>query len=212
VACNCGYAYDNFTELKDLHARFSSQGLRILAFHCNSFPMQAGGHKAIKDRYRQHRSQVDQKHDLDMPYDEFSKVRVNDRVHIRQNANGEDYAERVPAHPLFRWLKNRTGSQDIDFNFVKFLVRRDGMTVTRYNSHIVVSPPSFLPDVEQALQEAPPRSSMELQPASTNKVSWVLGSLSAAPVSFIIPSRNLRGEPTVAVESIGFEPPAPAAD
>jgi len=57
------------------------------------------------------------------------------------------------AHPLFVWLKAQApgvlGSEAIKWNFTKFLVGKDGSSVTRYAS--MDTPAKMAADIEQAL-------------------------------------------------------------
>jgi glutathione peroxidase len=66
----------------------------------------------------------------------FSKIDVN----------GPD------AHPLFRWLRSekpgRMGSA-IKWNFTKFLIGRDGQTLSRYSP--TTEPGKLAGDIEEAL-------------------------------------------------------------
>jgi len=57
------------------------------------------------------------------------------------------------AHPLYQWLKGQApgllGSEGIKWNFTKFLVSKDGTTVTRYGS--MDTPASVSKDITAAL-------------------------------------------------------------
>jgi glutathione peroxidase len=57
------------------------------------------------------------------------------------------------AHPLYQWLKSQApgvlGSEGIKWNFTKFLVAKDGTTVTRYGS--MDTPASVSKDIAAAL-------------------------------------------------------------
>jgi glutathione peroxidase len=59
----------------------------------------------------------------------------------------------VQAHPLYQWLKAQApgvlGSESIKWNFTKFLVAKDGVSVKRYGS--VDSPASISKDIAAAL-------------------------------------------------------------
>ena len=64
------------------------------------------------------------------------------------DVNGPD------AHPLWAWLREqrsgRRGS-DIDWNFTKFLVGRDGQVVARHGSR--TEPADLRDEIEKALAE-----------------------------------------------------------
>jgi glutathione peroxidase len=40
-------------------------------------------------------------------------------------------------HPLYAWLVGASGGADIGWNFEKFLVGRDGTTVSRFSPRVV---------------------------------------------------------------------------
>ena len=110
VASQCAFTPSNLDQLKTLHENYHKQGLRILAFPCNQFGNQEPGTaKEIRDF--------------------FSKNAIKFDVFAKVNVNGKD------AHPLFLFLQNKLhGSltNDIKWNFTKFLINRNGIPVDRY--------------------------------------------------------------------------------
>ena len=42
VACNCGFTGGNYPAMQELHTKYASQGLSVLAFPCNQFGGQVG--------------------------------------------------------------------------------------------------------------------------------------------------------------------------
>jgi glutathione peroxidase len=65
----------------------------------------------------------------------FAKIEVN----------GDD------AHPLYKWLRTEEDAlgEDIEWNFTKFLVGRDGQVIKRYAP--TVEPETLAEDIENAL-------------------------------------------------------------
>lgn len=110
VASQCAFTYANYNQLQSLHKRFYKEGLRILAFPCNQFGGQEPGtSRNIKDFIKKKEAE----------FDVFAKI----------NVNGKD------AHPLFLFLQEKLkGSltNDIKWNFTKFLINRKGIPVDRY--------------------------------------------------------------------------------
>ena len=94
----------------ELHNRYSEQGLRILAFPCNQFGGQEpGSNKEIKEFAAER----------NVKFDLFSKIDVN----------GAD------AHALYIYLKDQQHgmlTNNIKWNFSKFLCNRQGVPVKRY--------------------------------------------------------------------------------
>jgi len=108
-------ANTNYNQLQALYKRYEARGLRVAAFPCNQFGGQEPGTNAeIKAR-------VLKKYGI--TFDLFAKVDVN--------GNSE--------HPLWTFLKAKqpgtaswlTG-RDIQWNFTKFLIDRQGNPIDRY--------------------------------------------------------------------------------
>ncbi|WP_374928139.1 glutathione peroxidase [Kytococcus sedentarius] len=107
TASECGLT-PQYEGLEELHQQYGDQGLVVLGFPCNQFGAQEPGSDAEVASFCQ------KNYGVSFPM--FSKVEVN----------GEGQ------HPLFAWLKEASGdTSDIAWNFGKFLVGRDGRTVTR---------------------------------------------------------------------------------
>ena len=105
--------------------KYKSQGLEVLGFPCNQFGAQEPGTNS------QIKAFAASKFGVKFPM--FSKIDVN----------GPD------AHPLFLFLKARSGGADIAWNFEKFLVSREGDVVKRYSHRTAIS--SFEDDIKAAL-------------------------------------------------------------
>lgn len=111
VASNCGLTDTNYRELVQLYDKYSEkEGLRIMAFPSNQFLSQEPGTS-------QDILQFVQKYDV--TFDMFEKVDVN----------GDG------AHPLWKWLKTQAAgfiSDNIKWNFTKFIINKEGKVVSRY--------------------------------------------------------------------------------
>jgi len=127
TASECGFT-PQYAGLESLHRRFKEQGLVILGFPCNQFGGQEPGDAEAIGQFCQ------TNYGVSFPL--FAKVDVN----------GAD------AHPLFVFLKHQAagilGTEAIKWNFTKFLVSRDGETITRYAS--ATTPEELLPAVAKA--------------------------------------------------------------
>ena len=53
------------------------------------------------------------------------------------------------AHPLYQWLKKETDGVDIEWNFAKFLVGKDGQVIWRYAAQ--TRPEGIAKDIEPVL-------------------------------------------------------------
>ncbi|KAL5550717.1 hypothetical protein UlMin_000896 [Ulmus minor] len=111
VASKCGLTNSNYTELNQLYEKYKDQGLEILAFPCNQFGEQEpGSNEEIKEF-------VCTRFKTEFPI--FDKIEVN----------GDNSA------PLYKFLKKAKWGffgDDIQWNFSKFLVDKDGKVVDRY--------------------------------------------------------------------------------
>ncbi|PQP94817.1 hypothetical protein Pyn_05244 [Prunus yedoensis var. nudiflora] len=111
VASKCGLTNSNYTELNELYQKYKDQGLEILAFPCNQFGAQEpGSNEEIEDF-------VCTRFKSEFPI--FDKIEVN----------GDNTA------PVYKFLKaGKWGffGDDIQWNFTKFLVDKDGKVSDRY--------------------------------------------------------------------------------
>ena len=128
TASACGFT-PQYAELQKLHEQYASQGLRVLAFPCNQFGQQEKGSAAEIGAF------CDKNFSVSFPV--MAKIEVNG----------------AHADPLWRDLKNAApgllGTKSIKWNFTKFLVARDGTTVTRYAPK--TTPMAMVADIEAAL-------------------------------------------------------------
>ena len=128
VASRCGFT-PQYKQLQELHDRYSSRGLTILAFPCNQF----GGQEPGEDN--QILEFCSTNYGVTFPV--MSKVQVNG----------------PQADPIYVHLKKQSpgllGSEAIKWNFTKFLVDQSGNVLTRYAS--TTSPSDIARDIEKLL-------------------------------------------------------------
>ena len=130
TASKCGFTpqYDGLQSLQDQYAleKFSD-----LAFPCNQF----GGQEPGTDNEIQEFCSLNFK----TTFPVFSKIDVN----------GEN------AHPLYKFLcsekKGVLGSENIKWNFTKFLINSDGDPVARYAS--TTTPEKISKDIEKLIND-----------------------------------------------------------
>ena len=102
-----------YRELQELYKRHQNQGFEILDFPCNQFMGQAPGSSEEINRFCSLHYQT--------TFPRFTKVKVNDKE----------------ADPLFVWLKDQKAGplgKQIEWNFAKFLIGRDGQVLERFSS------------------------------------------------------------------------------
>mgnify|MGYP000070458670 FL=1 len=128
VASECGLTYQ-YEALQDLHNKYNADGLEILGFPCNQFGAQEpGSNEEIQffctEKY-------------DVSFSLFDKIDVN----------GDSAA------PIYQFLKkdnpSESGSDDIEWNFTKFLVSRDGEIIMRFGPK--TEPEEMKKDIEELL-------------------------------------------------------------
>lgn len=127
TASKCGLK-GQFGELQELYDAYKDQGLMILGFPCGQFN--------------------DQEFDNIDETTEFCQLNygVTFPIYAKIDVNGEN------AHPLFQYLKNEKGgmlSNDIKWNFTKFLIDREGNIVERYAP--TTKPAKMKKDIEKVL-------------------------------------------------------------
>ncbi|WP_416350543.1 glutathione peroxidase [Polynucleobacter sp. AP-Sanab-80-C2] len=113
VASNCGFT-SQYRDLQNLYTANQAKGLEILGFPCNQFGAQEPGSA------EQIQSFCSTNYGVTFPM--FEKIDVN----------GDN------THPLYAYLKDRApgilGTTGIKWNFTKFLVSKDGQSITRLAS------------------------------------------------------------------------------
>lgn len=128
TASRCGLT-PQYAGLENLQRQFGDRGLVVLGFPCNQFGAQEPGSADEIGAFCQ------------------KNYGVSFPMFARINVNGPD------AHPLYQWLKTESagvaGPEDIEWNFAKFLVGRDGKLVRRYAPK--TRPEDIAADVEAVL-------------------------------------------------------------
>jgi glutathione peroxidase len=110
TASKCGFT-PQYKELQALYDDWHEKGLEILAFPCNQFGQQEPGSNVEIQQFCQ------LNYGLTFPV--FAKIDVN----------GKD------AHPLYKYLRSQKRnilSDDIPWNFTKFLIDQNGEVLNRY--------------------------------------------------------------------------------
>ena len=128
VASRCGYT-PQYTGLEQLRADLADQGFEVVGFPCNQFGAQEPGSD------QEIREFCSTRYDVTFPL--ASKVEVN----------GAD------RHPLYAWLTSEQNgfAGDIQWNFEKFLVARDGRVLGRYPSGTRPDDKGLLGEIAAAL-------------------------------------------------------------
>lgn len=128
TASKCGFT-PQFAGLEKLYEKYKPQGLEILGFPCNQFGGQDPGTNKEIGAFCQRNYGVN--------FPMFAKVDVK----------GPE------AHAIFRFLTRKAkgvlGSQNIKWNFTKFLVGRNGEVLGRYAP--TTKPEALEADIEKAL-------------------------------------------------------------
>ncbi|CAH1970314.1 unnamed protein product [Acanthoscelides obtectus] len=111
VASKCGHTKSNYEQFVELYDKYSEEkGLRILAFPCNQFGKQEPGDSQKILEFVTKRN---------VKFDMFEKIEVNGKN----------------AHPLWQYLKSKIAGpkgNDIEWNFTKFIVDKEGKVVERH--------------------------------------------------------------------------------
>ena len=127
TATGCGFT-PQYEGLQTLYEKYAAEGFEVLDFPCNQFANQAPGD--VEDIISFCRSKYH------TTFQQFDKVDVNGRN----------------ATPLFSFLKKERGGMlgsDIQWNFTKFLVDRQGKVVGRFSP--VVTPDQIEDKIKELL-------------------------------------------------------------
>jgi glutathione peroxidase len=127
TASKCGFT-PQYEELEKLHQQYKDRSLVVIGFPCDQFAHQEPGSDADIKEF------CSTNYVVTFPL--MSKVKVNGKE----------------AHPLFTWLKKQAPGAlggTVKWNFTKFLVEKDGVTVHRYAPKD--SPLSIIPKLEEVL-------------------------------------------------------------
>jgi glutathione peroxidase len=135
VASKCGLT-PQYEQLQQLHDKYKDKGLTILAFPANNFMGQEPGTNAEIKEFCQTKYKVG--------FELFSKVSVK----------GDDACE------LYKYLTTRSQDTrkrgDIEWNFAKFLVDREGNLIDRFKPKVKPDDAELTKAVEEALAAKKP--------------------------------------------------------
>ena len=125
VASRCGYT-PQYQGLEALHRAYHDRGLAVLGFPSNDFGAQEPGTEAEIKQFCTSRYGV--------TFDMFAKVPVT-------GSNKVD---------IYQFLTSSTGNQ-VQWNFNKFLVDKEGKVVKYYPSSVSPDSPTLKQDIEALL-------------------------------------------------------------
>jgi len=132
VASKCGLT-PQYEGLVALHRKYQDQGFSVLGFPCNQFGEQEPGSAEEIATF------CSTTYGVDFPL--FEKLEVN--------GDGR--------HPLYQELTQVSDGEgeagDIQWNFEKFLVSRDGATITRFRPLVTPEDPALVGAIEDMLSK-----------------------------------------------------------
>ncbi len=131
VASFCGFT-PQYEGLEKIYEKYKDQGFVILGFPANNFGAQEPGtNEEIK-------TFCSRKYNVSFPM--YSKISVK----------GED------KHPLYQFLTDKQANPatggEIQWNFTKFLVDRDGKVIARFESKVTPESADVTSAIEKALK------------------------------------------------------------
>ena len=129
TASKCGFT-SQYTGLQELHEKYKDSGLVLIGFPCNQFGGQEPGDaKEIES-------------------DCLVNYGVTFLITQKVDVNGENESE------IFKYLKSALpgilGSEDVKWNFTKFLIDKEGNPVKRYAP--TTEPKDLECDIEELLE------------------------------------------------------------
>lgn len=128
TASKCGYT-KQYAPLQELYEKYRERGFEVLAFPANNFGQQEPG---TNEEIKEFCSST-----FDVTFPLFSKISVK----------GKD------KHPLYAYLTGIEGlGGEIQWNFTKFLVGRDGNPVARFGTRTDPLDERLLSELEKALK------------------------------------------------------------
>ena len=130
VASECGYT-PQYKGLEEIYQRYNSLGFEILAFPCNDFGAQEPG---TNDEIKTFCS---------------SKYNVTFKLLDKIKVLGDEKS------PLYERLTNNsvTDSSDINWNFEKFIITKDGKISARFLSKVKPTDEAITKLIEQELEK-----------------------------------------------------------
>jgi glutathione peroxidase len=131
VASSCGFT-PQYAALESVYEKYKDRGLVIVGIPANNFANQESGTEAEIKKF------CDRKYHVTFPM--MSKVSVK----------GDDQT------PLYRYLTSKTDDPkfggDIQWNFTKFLIARNGTPIRRFEPAVTPDSPQVTAAIEAALQ------------------------------------------------------------
>lgn len=130
VASKCGYTRQ-YSGLQKIYDKYKEQGFEILAFPCNDFGGQEPG---TNEEIAEFCST-----NFNVTFLLFDKIKVL----------GED------KNPLYKMLTNNSNVEkgDINWNFEKFLISKEGEVIARYKSSVEPESDAVTKAIEQELNK-----------------------------------------------------------
>ena len=128
VASKCGYTRQ-YSGLQNIYEKYKDKGFEILAFPCNDF----GGQEPGSNEEIAEFCSVN----FNVTFPIFDKVKVL----------GDDKS------PLFKFLTDsiQSNSGDINWNFEKFLISKNGNIVNRFKSSVEPESEKLISQIEEEL-------------------------------------------------------------
>ncbi len=142
TASRCGFT-KQYTEIEELHKKYSSQGFEILDFPCNQFGNQA------PESDEELSSFCSLNYKTNFP--QFKKIEVNGENEAPLYTylkNAQSKSEFDLKHPFVSKIargflklvnKNYKNTSDIKWNFTKFLVNKQGEVIARFEPNHKIS-------------------------------------------------------------------------
>lgn len=127
TASECGFT-EQYEGLEQLHRTYGEQGLVVLGMPCNDFGGQEPGSLAEIQAF------CSETYDVTFPMS--AKVQIE---------------EGMGQSPVYSFLSGKTGKLP-GWNFCKYLVGRDSVTVTFYNSGVAPQDEEMIAAIEAALE------------------------------------------------------------
>lgn len=131
TASKCGFT-PQLKDLETMYKKYKSQGLEVLAFPSNDFKQDPAENSEIA-------SFAQKNYEVTFPFFEKAKVSGKDK------------------QPLYQVLTDQKSGvifKDVQWNFEKFLVGRDGKVIDRWSSMTSPSSKDVMTAVEKALSAA----------------------------------------------------------
>ena len=124
TASFCGFT-PQYKGLESLHDKYQSRGLVVLGFPSNDFSQESGSNKEIAAFCE-------------------STFGVKFPMFTKTSVSGKD------ASPFFKQLASATGTPP-RWNFYKYIISRDGLSVTAFNSMTEPGSSKFMAEIEKQL-------------------------------------------------------------